>query len=206
MSIRSKETGAPVETARYSQDEFLNKMYDSTVKWLKKGKDAEVIAEVQPQRVDHWTSHEPLPGRSVQLGMEIERAVILKDRDNDYAVVLGRHRQTTYDREDTLGLQFGFAPQPKQESPKLWTPSNPSHENYDPVKLARLLVNQRMGYGSGELYVNDVLRKVDIDFWADHRRYGGQMIRDWPIDRLLTDKGIKNCLAIIERTVERAFL
>lgn len=196
MANRETQTDIEPERQRYSPEEFIYKLYDAVMGWLREEKRAEVVAEFDPCEVNHWESQSTFPPGTVILSNEVQKAVLISDDQNIYAIVLGRRKRSRYDPRRTLGLQFGFVPS-SEHARKSFGPDSK-------IEDLRSLVKQDFTYGSGEFYVN-ALNAMGVDCWADDWQFGGKEVSRWTRDRLLTDEGIGACIEIIKRLEERAF-
>lgn len=147
------------------------------------------------QEVDEWSYHQFQPGRVVSLGIQLQRAVLVRDSKKDFALALGTRNRSKYQHKPTLGLQFGFSP--------AHTPRG-LDQDITVKDLARM-VDKHFTSGEGEFYVNDMTGKLGVNCWTDQSAYGGRIVDNWPEDGLLTDQGIQACLNVVQRTVDRAF-
>lgn len=197
--IVERESGLPDSEPKKEmspREAFLNKLYVEILDWLTKERDSKILAEFKPQHVSYWENHEDLPGRNAVLALDLQKAVIIQTPTKNFALVLGERRRSKWDRKQTLGVQFGVKPASQMSSQK------------NPIDNLRSLVNQRpFGHGSGEFYIHPDAKKLIIDCWADESRFtGGREIKDWPEERLITEKGLEACLEIVQRTSRNAFI
>lgn len=195
---QNKLSQAEVVPELNPQEQFIVKLYQKTLDWLINDQRGKIAVDMNPQEIDSWEQHAGRhPGETVWLSIDLEKGVIVKTKDRDFALVMGRRLQNRYSRERTLSFQFGMLP----------TDSLPTKEGKN-IEMIKTLVNQRMGtYGSGEFFVNDETGKVMINCWADDTRYaGGKEIRKWTQEKLLTGEGADACLDIIQRTSKNAFI
>lgn len=188
------------EARRKSQESFLNNLYVRLLNKKLKQKGSKLLAEFDSQMIESWVPATAQPGGHPSLSVDIEKAVLLKTRDQYFALALGVGHRSQYDYEKTLGLQFGALPVSKHGK-ELFESENVSLQDL------RLLFFQRMfSYGSGEFYIEERFNHIEIDCWADGFLFGGKNINSWPEEKKMTLDGINACIEIVERTVRNAFI
>lgn len=201
-TVTSGEMSVGEQREPFTPEQFLEKLYDRTIDWFVQNEGGEIIAELEPQKVRHWDSHQADPGRITTLSLELKKGVLARSKKFDFALTLGNRCQTKWDSKPCLSLQFGIT-----NRPLIRTEDKMQGGIHPDIDIARMLVSQKyLTYGSGQFYIDDYFNKVMIDCWADHRTFGGPMIRDWPTAKLLTAHGVKSCVEIVKRTAERAFI
>ena len=179
-------------TERLTQEEFLGKLYDKTLDWLKDS-GSEVLISFQPQVVRNWDHHSGDPGPGVSFDLALQRGVFIRDPKKDFALVLGRGKRNKWD-EAHLRLQFGFLPRHQNRK-------KPSIED-----LSGFVSPHSLHHGHGEFYVDPRTNSVRIHCWADSRVYGGKDIgRRWNQEQLLSEEGLAGCFEVVKRTVSHAF-
>ena len=177
------------------QEQFIVNLYGKTLDWLTNDQRGKVVAEFGPQEIRDWESYESDPGRTTRLSINLLKAVLVKTPERNFALVLGRRRRSKYDDEETLGLQFGLHP----------SSGSKRFEDLPLVDKLRSLTTSG-GYGNGDFYQNSMTRGISINCWADSSIFGGQEVRRWEKDKLLTPSGINACLEIVQRTSQNAFI
>lgn len=193
-----QQPAVETQVERYSTQDFLEKLYATTLDWLVNDQKGKVIAEFEPQKISDWESYESDPGRVTRLDINLLKAVLVKNSENNFALVIGRRRRNKYAREETLGLQFGLRPVSEDKYPQRLSPINK-------LRTLRKLVGGSH-YGKGEFYEHDMTRSIYVGCWADDYTFGGKWINRWGKDKLLTDNGIMACLKIVQKTAKNAFL
>lgn len=198
---RSESPGSEVKEPKTPQEQFLNDLYGKIYDWLIRKQHGKVLAKFGPHEIDSWDSYEADPGSITRLDIDLQKAVIIETKDRQFALALGRKQHIRFDGQ-TLHLQFGATPLPLSK----W-----DIEGGNLIDRVRQLVNQSHGWGSGEFYIDDVTKKVDLDCWADNGMYtGGRDIGTWPHkwtqEKLMSEQGLNACLDIVQRTSHQAFL
>lgn len=196
--LKAETQSSTEQCEQYSPEEFLEKLYEDLEEDLIKGEDARVLKEFKPESVQSWETQGIWPTGTITLGIDIEKALLIEDEKNVYALVLSRRLRSRYDRSGrTLGLQFGFFPRPSEDSKFNFGPDSTTED------LA-LIVNQQVSHGSGEFYIDD-FNRVTIRFWADDWPFGGDEVDKWESERLQSDPGINACKVVVKETIRRAF-
>lgn len=188
---------SPETPTQFTNLEFLNHLYTATVDNWKRQRLAKIISEFSNGKIDYWDSFQSHPGRTAYFTAKIEKGTLLENERFTFGAALVECARTSYyESKPVVRLQLGAIPT---------SPSKAWDKSTDLEKL-RLIVNQQFTHGSAEFYIDDIAGdEVRLDSWADGRMFGGPEIGKWSAGRLLTEVGIDSCVALVNRTIDRAF-
>lgn len=176
-------------------ERFLDEVYGEICTWLQDTRGANVIRTFDPQSVDNWDTQSTFPPSTVTFGMQIEKAVVLKDVNNTYGIVLGDRKHSRYDRGEagSLSLEFGFLPDFD------WIRKGPSAFT-DIEKLNNLVGPSSLQNRRAEFYYRSDLNKFVVDCWINSDLYGGREIGRWG-KSVINPKGREAVVGIVKRLV-----
>lgn len=174
---------------------FLGGVWDKTSKWLTDARGAQAIKTFGPSRVSEWERQSTYPPGEITLGIDIQKALLIRDAVNTYGVVLGRRKQSKYDQEKDPSLLFGFSPNSERVLG--------NYTEDTPVDGLRGLVNKGLFNNMrAEFYFRSDLHKIDVDCWIDAHQYGGVGLSRWERkDNIMSSKGERAILDTIKRLV-----
>jgi hypothetical protein len=179
-----------------TSEEFLNRLYDKTVEWLKK--EGKVIQEFEQQKIEKWEILSDYHKGSSVMSIELLNACVIEDPRKIFLLTLGRGRKSEYSVEESLRLQFGLWPVSIKDVQ--------ATNVLDIEDLKHLLYQGVLGsHGSGEIFAGPNSNNINVDCWANESLFGGKEINRWPSERIFTNQGLEEALSIIKETVKRAF-
>ena len=181
----NSERNLPPNPESQRAEAFLNEIYGQVSNWLRMSRNARVISEFGPQKVEGWKTQDTGSSSAHDSSMDLKRAIVLRDERDAYGIAFGRRRRSSFDSKDYLSLQFGF-------SPPLDRPLNELDE------LKHLVVPSRHDFKKAEFYYDG--QKLWTDCWMDESRYGGSDINAWEYSAI-TGKGQSAVVGTIKRLV-----
>lgn len=176
-------------------ESFLGRVYDDTSAWLRDSRNAQVIKTFDASTVPEWERQSTYPPGEITLGIDISKALLLRDTVNTYGIVLGRRKQGRYDLEKDPSLLFGFFSNSER------VVGNYSEET--PIDQLRTLVNKGLfHYRRAEFYYSSYLHGMEVDCWIDAHQYGGHDLRSWEgKDKVMSPKVGKVIIDTVKRLV-----
>lgn len=199
------------ETHTFTHEQFLETLYERSYAWLEEHYGL-VIAEFLPQEVERWTSYTDGPRSPLALSAQIIKGAfgtVTLGQRLDWALVLSRRCRWSHS-DPTLCWQFGFLPEQKPLPPS----NNPKVNELrslvypkDPIERVKCLCDQGFfTYGSGEIYIHPMVKRMSTNCWASSSIFGGPNLRSWSDEKFLTEKGIQASLSMMNLVATRAFL
>jgi len=186
-----------IERVAVSTD-FLNKLYEESLKWLLEEQGCKVIAEFGPQEIPHWQYGADLPDRVFDLEMNLQKGVVLEDNTKRYALALGVRRTNGYEREEGLSFQFGVVSISDYNKPEATV------DEFDLKFIANIMSGH---YGKGEFHLKNDEAEMDVSCWVESvwaLQAGRKRLNDWDQEELLSDRGFKASMGLVKDTLTRA--
>lgn len=195
----AKELLNPEQEQITKGEQFLLDLYQE-IEQVAKEKGLDKVFEAQDEQVDHWSSIGSRHGTETPLtvSLNLQKASVFTNKKLTLALSLGSGTKTRYDDGKLTRLQFGglydhfeFAGLTPQES----------------LQKTRTLVSHH-AFGStylfGEFDYHHHTGQLEVDCWVDSTNlYGGEGVNLWPTEKITTHEGLKKCVEIIKRTIDR---